>query len=79
MADAHITSVLLADQIIKEQKENKKTELDTIERYLQISEHIEKKVDSFHIEKKAFTVRQVSLTKENEELKLKFSQLLDQF
>jgi hypothetical protein len=31
------------------------------------------------MEKKAFTVRQISLTKDNEELKLKFSQLLDQF
>jgi hypothetical protein len=73
LADAHITSVLLADQIIKDQKDTKKTELESIERYLQLSEHIEKKVDSFHVEKKAFSVRQVSLTKENEQLKLKFS------
>lgn len=36
-------------------------------------------MDSFQAEKKQFSDRQVKLTKENEELKLKFSQLLDQF
>ena len=79
MADAHITSVLLADKIIKDQKESRKAEVTELDRYLQLSSHLEKSMDSMHAEKKSFSDRQVHLTKENEELKLKFSQLLDQF
>ena len=40
---------------------------------------VEEKVESIHMEKEALNKRQQELTKDNENLKLKFSQLLDQF
>ena len=42
-------------------------------------DEMDDKLESFHKDKKLLADRQLSLTKENEELKLKFSRLLDQF
>ena len=45
MADAQITSVLLADKIIKDQKEAKKAEVTELDRYLHLSDNLEKSMD----------------------------------
>ena len=69
----------MADQIITDQKLEHKKRVEKFDEQVALYEHIDSKVSSFHQENKDFNDRQISLTKENEDLKLKFSTLLDQF
>lgn len=44
---------------------------------MEFHNQVEEKVDQLALEKKDFLTKQHALTKENEDLKVKFSQLLD--
>lgn len=77
MAKSQIASVLIADQIIKEQETLKKDKNARLDKQLEIYTDIEKRIELIQNEKKEFNDKQVALTKENEDLKVKFSQLLD--
>ena len=79
LIQAQISTTSLADQIITDQKLDRQKRIDKFDDHVSMFNKIDEKVDNFHTENKDFNERQVILTKENEDLKLKFSTLLDQF
>lgn len=79
LIQAQISTTSLADQIISDHKGDRQKRIDRFDEHVSMFHKIDQKVDSFHTENKDFNERQVVLTKENEDLKLKFSTLLDQF
>lgn len=77
MVQTQISSVMVADDVIKQLHEQSKTKVENINKELEFHQQVEQKVDELAIEKKEFLTKQFTLTKENEDLKIKFSQLLD--
>lgn len=72
-----ISSVLISDDIIKNMKIAKNESLKKLDNQHQINSRFNDKVDQFQKEKAQMGEKLADLTKDNENLKLKFSQLLD--
>lgn len=76
---ANISCTQICDQILLEHKQLRKEKLAHLDTQLLVYREIEDKMQRIDAEKKESGNRQVELTKQNEDLKVKFSQLLDQF
>ncbi len=68
---------MVADDVIQQLHEQSKIKVSNIDKELEFHQKVEEKVDELALEKKEFLTKQFTLTKENEDLKIKFSQLLD--
>lgn len=72
-----MSAVLIADDILKNMKISKAEQMKKIDNTLQINSKFNDKVTQFEMEKSQMGEKLQELTKDNENLKLKFSQLLD--
>ena len=79
MLQTQINTTAIADEIITDHKKMKDEKLGPLNRQLQIYQEIHDKLHKSENDKKELNGKQVELTKQNEDLKVKFSQLLDQF
>jgi uncharacterized protein YllA (UPF0747 family) len=70
---------MMAEEIMKDLKEVKKDKLSRLDKDLEYQRVFEERMDDMNKEREGLAQRQKELTKENENLKVKFSQLLDQF
>lgn len=76
---SQITSVLAADEVLKDMKKTRKDQLDKITASLDSNKRHHEKVEAFTQQKEELASKLKELTNENESLKHQFSQLLDQF
>ena len=74
-----LSQTYLAESIIKEMKESNKSKVTRVEQQLKYMETLEAQIILFNTQKEEFILQLQPLTVKNEEIKLKFSQLLDQF
>ena len=74
-----VNAVLMADEILQDLKDQKAEKLSRLDHEIELSKLFEDKVADMNTYRNELCASQAALSKENEGLKLKFSQLLDQF
>jgi len=79
MVQSQMNSIAIVDEVMRDLQEHKKKEGVTIDKELEHMKLIQKDIEYLNKEKEDFSVQQKTLTQENQDLKQKFSDLLDQF
>lgn len=79
MVKSQISSISIVDEVMKELQEKKKNTAEHLIKEIENMKQIETNIENLSKEKDDFSVQQKALTKENQDLKQKFSDLLDQF
>ena len=74
-----VNAVLMADEILQDLKDQKAEKLSRLDHEIELNKLFEDKVADMNTYRNELCASQAALSKENEGLKLKFSQLLDQF
>ena len=79
MVKSQISSISIVDDVMKELQEKRKAKVDNLNKEIEGMKQIEHNIENLNKEKEDFSVLQKTLTQENQDLKQKFSDLLDQF
>lgn len=77
MLQSQINSISIVDDVMKELQQKKKNDSNNIDKEIEHMNIIQHNIENLNKEKEDFSILQKTLTKENQDLKQKFSDLLD--